>query len=51
MQVREATIGDAAGLARVQVDSYRSAYTGIWPEAALDSLSFEEQEQDWQNWM
>ena len=51
MQVRGATIEDAGGLARVQVDSYRSAYVGVWPRAVLDSLSFEEQEQDWRNWI
>ena len=51
MQVRCATIDDAGGLARVQVDSYRSAYAGMWPEAVLDGLSYGEQEQDWRDWM
>ncbi len=51
MQVRDARMEDATGLARVQVDSYRSAYAGIWPEAALGRLSYEEQEQDWRDWI
>ena len=51
MRIREAMIDDAVGLARVQVDSYRSSYAGIWPEAVLEGLSYREQEQDWRDWI
>jgi hypothetical protein len=45
--VRQATIGDSCGLARVQVDSYRRAYAGIFPPSYLAHFTYEEQEQDW----
>jgi GNAT superfamily N-acetyltransferase len=47
MQIRRASIRDSAGIARVQVDSYRTAYAGILPQAYLDRFTYEEQEQDW----
>lgn len=47
MQIREATEADAAGLARVQVDSYRSAYAPYFPPSYLAQFSYEEQEGDW----
>ena len=37
--VRPATPDDAAAIARVQVDTWRSAYAGIFPAAYLDSLN------------
>lgn len=51
MRIREAIIEDAAGIARVQVDSYRASYAGIWPETELVRLSYVEQEQDWRDWI
>jgi len=45
--IRPATSLDSAGIARVQVDSYRSAYAGHFPPAYLERFSYEEQEQDW----
>jgi ribosomal protein S18 acetylase RimI-like enzyme len=36
--VRPATISDAAGIARVQVGTWRSAYAGIMPTETLDAL-------------
>ena len=51
MRIRGAMIEDAAGIARVQVDSYRTAYAGIWPESVLGRLSYGEQEQDWRDWI
>ncbi len=51
MRIREATIGDSAGIARVQVDSYRTAYAGIFSQAYLDQFSYEEQEEDWRDWI
>jgi ribosomal protein S18 acetylase RimI-like enzyme len=51
IQIRRATINDSAGLARIQVDSYRSAYAGIFSQAYLEHFSYEEQAQDWYDWM
>jgi hypothetical protein len=48
MQIRPATLDDCAELARVQVDSYRTAYAGIFPDDYLTQFSYEEQEGDWQ---
>ena len=47
LNIRRATIEDSAGLARVQVDSYRAAYAGIFPPSYLAHFTYEEQEQDW----
>jgi ribosomal protein S18 acetylase RimI-like enzyme len=51
IQIRRATINDSAGIARVQVDSYRIAYAGIFSQAYLDRFTYEEQAQDWYDWM
>jgi hypothetical protein len=37
-EVRRAVSGDAASIARVHVESWRSTYAGIVPEAYLRSL-------------
>lgn len=50
MQIRGAQPEDSPGIAKVQVDSYRTAYAGICSPAYLDALSVEEQETDWLNW-
>jgi ribosomal protein S18 acetylase RimI-like enzyme len=47
VHVRKATVADSAGLAKVQVDSYRIAYAGILPQDYLDQFTYAEQEQDW----
>ena len=41
MNVRQARIEDSAALAQVQVDSYRTAYAGMLPQAYLDRFAFE----------
>ncbi len=51
MGIREAAIEDSAGIARVQVDSYRTAYAGIFSQAYLNQFSYEEQERDWRDWI
>jgi len=51
VRIRQATIEDSAGIARVQVDSYRTAYAGIFLQAYLDGFTYEEQEQDWRDWI
>jgi len=49
LKIRRAEEADSAGLARVQVDSYRTAYAGLLPAAYLAQFSYEEQEQDWRD--
>lgn len=49
MKIREAHLGDCAGIAHVQVDSYQTAYAGILPPEYLAHFSYEEQEQDWRD--
>jgi ribosomal protein S18 acetylase RimI-like enzyme len=51
LRVRKARIEDSAGLARVQVDSYRTAYAGILPPTYLAHFTYAEQEQDWRDWI
>ena len=36
--VRDATIDDAAGIARVRVETWRAAYSGLVPQDVLDRL-------------
>jgi ribosomal protein S18 acetylase RimI-like enzyme len=38
-------------MARVQVDSYRSAYANSFPQTYLDHFTYEEQELDWIDWL
>lgn len=47
VQIRPARREDASAIARLQVDSYRSAYAGIFPQAYLDQFSDDEQRGDW----
>ena len=51
IQIRRATINDSGGIARVQVDSYQTAYAGILPPDYLAQFSYAEQAQDWYDWM
>lgn len=50
MQIRIATTEDSAGIAKVQVDGYRTAYAGIYPPSDLDAFSIEMQEVEWKGW-
>jgi ribosomal protein S18 acetylase RimI-like enzyme len=45
--IREARIEDAAGIARVHVDSWRTTYAGIVPDAYLANLSYARRENLW----
>lgn len=47
MKIRKAIESDCPGIARVQVDSYRTAYAPIFPQEYLDHFTYEEQEGDW----
>ena len=42
INIRKATVADAAGIARVQVGSWRDSYRGIVADEWLDSLSVEQ---------
>ena len=47
MLIREAHAVDAAAIARVHVDSWRTTYAGILPSDFLASLSYVKREQFW----
>jgi GNAT superfamily N-acetyltransferase len=49
MRVRLAQEADAAGIARVHVDTWRSAYAGLLPDKLLASLSYERRENYWRS--
>jgi hypothetical protein len=49
MEIRKAREQDSAGIARVQVDSYRMAHVDILPQPYLAHSTYEEQEQDWRD--
>ena len=46
---REATYSDIPAIARVHVDTWRSAYSGIVPDEVLTDLSYEKRENAWQS--
>ena len=48
MNIREASLGDAAAIAQVHVDSWRSTYRGIIPDTILAELSYEQRERQWE---
>lgn|GEM_PF-152009 len=47
MFVRHAHPADACSIARVHIDSWKTAYRGLVPDAYLDQLSYDESEQVW----
>jgi ribosomal protein S18 acetylase RimI-like enzyme len=47
MIVREAIEADAAGIAKVHVDTWRSTYRGIVSDDVLDGLSYNDRESMW----
>ena len=51
IHIRPALPSDCETLANIQVDSYRMAYKGIFPQKILDAFTYEEQEKDWQEWL
>ena len=46
-RVRSATPADANGIARVQVDTWRTTYGGIVPDAHLATLSYRHRDSVW----
>lgn len=51
MIIREARVEDAAGIAQVQVGSWKTTYRGIVSDAFLDAMSVETREARWQQWL
>lgn len=49
MHIRQAKFEDSAGIAHVQIDSYCTAYVGIFPQPYLEQFTYEEQTQDWRD--
>jgi L-amino acid N-acyltransferase YncA len=49
--IRRATPEDAASIAHVHVDSWRTTYAGIVPDACLAALNEAERELQWQKWL
>ncbi|MBA4383191.1 MAG: hypothetical protein C0410_00495 [Anaerolinea sp.] len=49
-RVRKANPSDAAAIAKVQVESYQTAYKGLLPDEFLENFTLQEQESDWLNW-
>ena len=47
VEIRESRVSDAGAIARVKVDTWRSAYAGIVPDDYLASLSYDEPERRW----
>lgn len=47
MNIRQATVNDAKGIAKVHIDSWRTTYEGIIDPQFLSELSYEEREQMW----
>jgi ribosomal protein S18 acetylase RimI-like enzyme len=47
MIIRQATLEDAAGIAKVHVDTWRTTYRGIVPAEFLANMSYEEGTQHW----
>jgi ribosomal protein S18 acetylase RimI-like enzyme len=51
VHVRQATVEDAAGIARVHVVSWQATYRGHMPDEVLDNLSVERRAADWRQHM
>ncbi len=49
MRIREATVDDAAAIARVHVDAWRTTYPGIVPDTYLARLSYEKRARNWRD--
>ena len=47
--IREARIEDAAGMAKVHVESWRTTYAGIVPDSYLANLSYARRETFWRD--
>jgi ribosomal protein S18 acetylase RimI-like enzyme len=50
ISIREGTLSDAQGIARVHVASWQATYRGIVPQPFLESLDVASRTEDWKNW-
>ncbi len=50
MKIREANTADAPAIARVTVDTWRTAYRGIITDDYLDNLSYADREKGWREY-
>lgn len=50
-QIRLANQEDLPGMVKVRVDTWRSAYRGLVPDAYLDALSYERIVERWREWL
>lgn len=48
MKIRKAELKDAAAIAKVHVDSWRTTYKGILPSGFLNSLSYKKRTALWE---
>ena len=51
MEIRKASKEDIKGVSRVYVDSWRNTYRGLVPDDYLDTLSYEEAEKKWMDFL
>lgn len=49
MDIKRANMNDAAGIARVHIDTWKSCYRGIVPDSYLDNLDYEQKAQGWES--
>lgn len=47
MIIRQATLADAQAIAKIRIDTWRTAYRRIVPEDYLSNMSYEEDERNW----
>jgi ribosomal protein S18 acetylase RimI-like enzyme len=50
IEIRPGILQDSLAIARIQVNSYLSAYAPILPAEYLEHFTVAEQEQDWRDW-
>lgn len=46
--IRRASLADSPSIARIQLESYRTAYAAHFPQSYLEHFTVEEETQDWQ---
>jgi GNAT superfamily N-acetyltransferase len=51
VDVRLATVEDADAIGRVQVETWRAAYTGLMPDEAVAGFDVEERQRLWRDWL
>lgn len=47
INIREATVNDLEAIAKIHVDAWRHNYIDIVPQAVLDRMSYDIQEEKW----